>query len=162
MSVTSSANSNNNNSNSNNYNNSYMNNKALLHASSRASQPTATRLEAATSRYFAYFLIAHQQPQHQLQHQLQLQLELQHHRRHQHQPSTVHPPLALVRSLAYLLLPLPNPFCVLSPQKFNEVAPSTSLFSIDSTTNTTNTTSTSSSNISKCNNKQQQQQQQQP
>lgn len=27
----------------------------------------------------------------------------------------------LACSLAYLLLPLPNPFCVLSPQKFNEV-----------------------------------------
>lgn len=71
-------------------------------ASLRASQPTATRLEAATSRYFAYFLIAHQQQEQQ--EKLQLHLELQHHlqHQHQHQPSTAHLSLG-ARSFARLL-----------------------------------------------------------
>jgi len=43
-----------------------------------------------------------------------------HTQRHTH--THTHPDMGTERSLlAYLLLPLPNPFCVLSPQKFNEV-----------------------------------------
>lgn len=45
-----------------------------------------------------------------------------HTQRHTHTHTHTHPDMATERSLlAYLLLPLPNPFCVLSPQKFNEV-----------------------------------------